>query len=576
MTTHSRDKKTPARQLAAAKARRRAQVHGLGPRQKDGAPRPFFPEQRKMSPAPRVDPRKTSSPPEAAILALTRMGFGPSPSSLADFQTLGATDAQRFQAYVEQQLDPDSIDDGAADARLAQSGFTTLGKSVPQLWADHFQHEGDWSVVMQPFFETIRATWVRAIHSKRQLFELMVDFWHNHFNVYADDVPFGPVWPHTDRDAIRANALGNFREMVEAVTKTPAMLFYLDNAFNSSEDANENFARELLELHVMGAESYLGSVDPASVPLDDNGVPVGYTEADVVEVARCLTGWTMKSDWVHWEFEDTGEFFYHAPWHDTGAKRVIGLDIPANQGDMQDGRDMLDWICAHPATAHFVALKMCRRVMADFPPEEVVDAAAATFLAHVGSTDQIAQVLRTILLHPLYLQTWGDKVKRPFEAVVSMFRGAGMDLAFNLGDEFTNWFLWEFIATGQPLFSWHPPNGYPDTKFAWNTTSPRVMTWRMANMLVGLWDEANDDYLFDFSARTPAGVRTAREIVDHWAQEILGRSPSESEQASLLAFMAQGASPDVDLPELGTDWETDERLRTLIALIMMCPSFLVK
>ena len=239
------------------------------------------------------------SPPSAAVIALTRLGFGPSPGAIADFQALGATDAQRFQAYIDQQLDPSSIDDSTADARIAQSNFQTLGKNVFQLWTEHLMAE-DWEIVMQPLWETTHVTWLRAVHSKRQLFELMVDFWHNHFNVYADDIPFGPVWVHTDRDAIRAHALGNFRQMVEAVTRTPAMLFYLDNAFNSEEDANENFARELLELHILGAEAYYGSMDPGDVPTDGNGVPLGYTEADVIEVARCLTGWTVNSDWVHW------------------------------------------------------------------------------------------------------------------------------------------------------------------------------------------------------------------------------------------------------------------------------------
>lgn len=508
-------------------------------------------------------------------VALTRLGFGPSPQARIDYQALGATEAQRYQAFIDAQLAPSSIDDGAAASRLAAAGFQTLNKTIPQLWADHFQAE-DWDVVMQPFSETVRATWIRAIHSKRQLFELMVDFWHNHFNVYADDIPFGPVWVHTDRDVIRPHALGNFRQMVEAVSRSPAMLFYLDNAFNSQEDANENYARELLELHVMGAGSYLGSVDPGSVPVDDDGVPVGYTEADVIEVARCLTGWTFNSTWVHWEFGETGEFMFHEPWHDSGSKRVVGLDLPAGRGAEIDGQDMLDWICAHPATARFVSTKICRRVMADHPPQAVLDAATATFLSHVDAPDQIAQVLRTILEHPTFLQTWGDKVKRPFELAVSMFRGAELDLPFTLDEGFTGWFLWEYYQTGQPLFSWHPPNGYPDSKHAWNSTSPRVMGWRLANLLVSMWDDDADGHLFDLVGRVPAGSRSASALVDFWSDTILGRPLPGGERSPLVAFMAQGADPDADLPLGQGDWETDERLRALVALILMCPSFLWK
>ncbi len=580
-------KKIPSRVDRWSRARLNKAVGTAGPRpghgsSQGGMPRGLFAEKPTMvggSTTAAAGPSKAlPSPPSAAIIALTRLGFGPSPSALADFQALGATDAQRFQAYIDQQLNPAGIDDSAADARVAQSGFETLGKNVLQLWTEHLM-SADWEIVMQPLWETTQATWLRAVHSKRQLFELMTDFWHNHFNVYADDVPFGPVWVHTDRDAIRAHALGNFREMVEAVTRTPAMLFYLDNAFNSAEDANENYARELLELHILGSEAYYGSIDPANVPTDGNGVPMGYTEADVIEVARCLTGWTVNSDWVHWEFGQTGEFMYHAPWHDTDAKQVVGLQIPADQGDQQDARDMLDWLCAHPATARFVAGKICRRVMADFPPLEVLDAAAATFLANVDAPDQIAQTLRTILEHPLFLQTWADKVKRPFEIAASMLRGASFDLPFVLGNDnaanLTGWFLWEYYQTGQPLFGWHPPNGYPDSKFAWNTTSPRVMTWRIANMLVSIWDEQADDYYFDLLSRTPASSRTAEEIVDFWSVEILGRGLPAAERGPLVSFMAQDTPADEDLP-LGSDWQVDERLRALVALILMCPTFLWK
>lgn len=565
-------------QLLRTRRRRDRRRGRLKPRVKDGMPRPLWPEPRTMVESRAGAAKTPPSPPSPMIIALTRLGFGPSPQAMADFQALGATDAQRYQAYINQQLAPSTIDDSAAVTRLAACGFQTLGKTVPQLWADHFLAE-EWDDIMQPLWESVGATWVRAIHSKRQLFELMVDFWHNHFNVFADDVPFGPVWVHTDRDAIRAHALGNFRQMVEAVTRTPAMLFYLDNVFNSQEDANENFARELLELHVMGADSYLGSVDPATVPTDGNGVPVGYTEADVIEVARCLTGWTVNSQWAHWEFGETGEFFFHEDWHDTGAKRVIGLDLPAGRTAAQDGQAMLDWVCAHPATARFVATKICRRVMADNPPQAVIDAAAATFLAQVDAPDQIAQVLRTILEHPSFLQTWGDKVKRPFEIAVSMFRGATFDLPFSLGDEFSGWFLWEYYQTGQPLFSWHPPNGYPDSKFAWNTTSPRVMTWRLANLLVTMWSEdAESGFIFDLAGRTPTGVRSANQIVDHWSLEILGRPLPPGERGPLVSFMAQDAHPDTPL-EIGNydaHWETHERLHALVALILMCPSFLWK
>ena len=160
-----------------------------------------------------------------------------------------------------------------------------------------------------------------------------------------------------------------------------------------------------------------------------------------------------------------------------------------------------------------------------------------------------------------------------------MLRGASFDLPFVLGNDnaanLTGWFLWEYYQTGQPLFGWHPPNGYPDSKFAWNTTSPRVMTWRIANMLVSIWDEQADDYYFDLLSRTPASSRTAEEIVDFWSVEILGRGLPAAERGPLVSFMAQDTPADEDLP-LGSDWQVDERLRALVALILMCPTFLWK
>jgi uncharacterized protein (DUF1800 family) len=543
---------------------------------RDGVPAPLFPVRRSMRRPRRqlggpVD-KEVPAPPPAAVVALTRTAFGPRPGDVEAFDALGATDPERLTAYVDQQLDPASIDDSAAEARIAESGFETLEKSLEQLWQEHTLAE-DWEVHMQPFWETQLATFLRAIHSERQLLEVMADFWHNHFSVFADDSPEGSVWVHSDRDAIRAHALGNFRQMVEAVTRTPAMLFYLDNAFNSAEDANENYARELLELHTLGADAYLGSLPQSQVPVDGDGWPVGWVEEDVIGAARCLTGWTVDTQWVHWEFGETGTFLYWDEWHDHDPKTVVGLDLPADRPPMQDGWDLLDRICRHPATGRHLAAKLCRRLLGDSPPEAVVDAAAAVFTASWQAPDQIAQVVRTIVSSPEFLATWGDKVKRPFEIAAGAFRGAGGDLPFRLDDGATQWFYWEYYQTGQPLFSWQPPNGFPDFKEAWNTTSPRVMCWRLANFFVQVWDDVGEVYYFDLLAQTPAGVRSAQALVDFWSERILGRPLPDGDEQKLVAFMAQEANPFDDLP-IRTDWETQERLRALVALILMSPSFL--
>lgn len=543
----------------------------------DGLPTPLIPTPRTMRDVQPLAPETQAvpSPPSAASLVYSRLAFGPAAGDIAAFNALGATDAQRLQVWVNQQTNPASINDTVANNRIAQSGFTTLNKSLTQLWADHVVPDNlPWEEVMRPFYETTYATFLRAIFSKRQLFEVMVEFWHIHFSVYADGSPNGPVWPHTDRDVIRAQALGNFRQMLEGIAKSPAMLYYLNNNNNSQEDPNENYARENFELHTMGAEAYYGSLAPNLVPRDANNIPLGYTETDVIEAARCLTGWTVSDRSWDPVFGDTGNFYYHAPWHDQGAKTVVGLAIPANQPPLKDGQDLFTRLANHPATARFIAKKLCRRLIGDSPPQSVVDAAAATFAANVNAADQIARVVRTIVLAPEFLTTWGDKIKRPFDIAVSMFRGTGGDLPFVINDSATEYFYWTYYQTGMPLFAWQTPNGYPDFKAAWSSTAPRVTCWRLVNMLIQV-DDVNSVYYFDILGQTPASARSAQELVTYWTERIMGRPAAPAEEAELVEFMAQGFNPNLDLP-LATDGDTQTRLRALVALICMTPSFLFR
>lgn len=188
-----------------------------------------------------------------AVRVLNHLTYGATSTSLAEFNALGANDTARLTAFVDQQLNPAAINDSALDTRLANAGYSTLSKSLTQLWADHILPDPAYDIRMRPAWEAQRATLVRAVHSKRQLQELVIGFWHNHFNVMATDFDSGPVFMHYHRDVIRANALGNFRTMLEAVAQSTSMLYFLDNASNTRSGPNENFARELLELHTFGA-----------------------------------------------------------------------------------------------------------------------------------------------------------------------------------------------------------------------------------------------------------------------------------------------------------------------------------
>ncbi|MDX1502779.1 MAG: DUF1800 domain-containing protein [Thermoanaerobaculia bacterium] len=514
------------------------------------------------------------APPPLGVVAWSRIGFGPTPGDLVAFQALGATDDERLEALVEQQLDPASIPDTDAETRIAASGYQTLAKSRAQLWADHVTAGPPWSERMRPVREIALASFLRAVYSRRQLVEVLADFWHNHFNVYAWDFWTGPTWVHYDRDVIRAHLLGNFRQMLEAVAKSPPMLFYLDNWTSAADGPNENYSRELLELHTLGSEHYLGTLPASQVPLDGGGTPVAFVDEDVFALTRCLTGWSIAGDpW--WDPSNgDGSFLFRAGWHDGGAKTLLGVELPAGQPGEQDGQDALDLLAAHPGTGRHIARKLCRRLIGDEPPVSIVETAAQLFTAQVSAPDQLEQVVRVILLSDEFKTTWGDKVRRPFEIVVGAMRAGGADFPFVDGDPDTDTFDWLYYNTGQDLFSWRAPNGYPDAKEDWVSTGPRVMCWRLLNWLVDSRDDL-DNYRLDAFAQTPAGVRSANALVDFWVDRVLGRTIADGDRQELVELMAQGHNPDFDLP-LDTDTSTRERLQALLGLIFMMPEFLWK
>jgi uncharacterized protein (DUF1800 family) len=502
--------------------------------------------------------------PAPAIVALNRMGFGPRSGDIAEFNGLGETPAERIQAHVYRQLHPWTVDDSACNARISAAGFSTINKSRQQLWADHVESGVGWSERMRPFFEVERLTFLRAVHSRRQLVEVLADFWHNHFNVYGYDYYCGPMWVHYDRDVIRGNLLGNFRHMLEDVARSTCMLYYLDNYTSSNAGPNENWARELFELHTLGAENYLGVRRQADVPLDGQGRPVGYVDDDVFEATRCFTGWSF--DW------DTGLFDYRGDWHDHFQKSILGTYIPPNQAAEKDGLDVLDAVAYHPGTARHISRKLCQRFISDDPPQNAVDAAAAVFEAAKYDGSQLLQVVNTILMSSEFLDTWGEKIKRPFDVAVNAMRAADAQFTFELGESEFDSFLWRYDQAGQPLFSWRAPDGYPDHKEDWQSAAPRVMLWRLCNWLLDVEDD-DDQHLLDVVGQTPSWIRSARGMADFWIDRALGQAMPLSERDEIVAFMAQGHNPDYDLP-VDSDRYTRERLRAMVALIFMSPSFL--
>ncbi len=542
----------------------------------------------RRSGAPESTQGDSLAPPAMAVLALTRLGFGPTAGDVAAFNALGGTDLERLTAWVDLQLAPAGIADTACDARLATSGFSTLGKTLTQLFLDHHVADPPWEERIRPATETELATWTRAVYSKRQLYEVLVDFWHNHFNVYAWEFIEAPVWVHYDRDVIRAHAVGNFRQMLEAVAKAPAMQVYLDNYINFAAEAggnpvgsNENFARELIELHCLGAESSYGNLPREQVPGYPN--PTGYCQQDVVDVARALTGWTFAIDWVQWDcpegLDNDGHFFYCDEAHDILPKQVLGTMIPGGGSAAADGATVLDRLASHPAAGRFIARKLCRRLVGDFPPQSLVDSAAALFTAQWQAPDQIRQVVRHIVLSSEFQTTWGEKVKRPFEIAASALRAGGASFpftAFAADQDAVNSFHWFFEAGGQALFSWHPPNGYPDVRGAWQSANPRVALWRLVNWLVEADANDADRFLDIVNATLASPARSATEIVDLWMPRVFGRPLAGADRDELIDFMAAGHNPAFALPIEVNTWPeyTQDRLRALVGLMFMSPEFL--
>jgi uncharacterized protein (DUF1800 family) len=397
---------------------------------------------------------------------LNRIGYGARPGDVARVRETG------LAQFIDAQLTPERVPDPTMAARLA--GFETLTLSSRQIAEDYYmpalmarreaqrdagRADPQASTSSQPdnrernprtpeqmaaarkqrdvMAELTNHKILRAAYSERQLQEVMTDFWFNHFNVFAAKGPTGQYLTEYERDTIRPHALGTFRDLLGATAKSPAMLFYLDNWQSVDPDAaermaarresaqrrfgarmpsgqamqtpqkqpqrrglNENYGRELMELHTLGVDG-------------------GYTQQDVVNVARAFTGWTID------EPRRGGGFRFEERWHDDRDKIVLGHRITA--GGQADGEQVLDILARHPSTARFIATKLARRFVADTPPPALVERAAATFRQTGGN---IRDVVRTILTSPEFFaaDAYRAKVKTPFEFVVSAIRATGADV----------------------------------------------------------------------------------------------------------------------------------------------------
>jgi len=559
-----------------------------------------------------------SGPPPANAW-LGRATFGCTANDLAAFNALGANDAARWTAWVTQQLSPATIADGACDARVASANFQALNLSPNQLWTTHHSDTSNYSHRMLPVAEVECMTIIRQTYSQRQLFEVMVDFWHDHFSVFGWDYDGGPLFPAFDalfRDTSAGKGVfGNFKSLLMEVGKSASMMYMLDLYSSTASGPNENYARELCELHALGAINYAGVVEPDqltgqySLPTgtaaDGGAIRLQYVDNDIYQVTSALSGWTISgSTWPYTAIDNQplGAYAFDNNAHYKYQLFFLNRYIPANNGQTA-GVDVFNWLAAHPGVATFIATKMCRRLVGDNPTPTLVSNVASVFLQNYAAPNQLQLTTQAILTSPEFLATWGQKMKRPGVALVGALRALGAD--FTPVPDLDNpnplyrtntWttsdaVMYALQSAGHRPFYWPAPNGYPDVQTAWASTGTLGMTLRMLGQIVETTQDRNvggSPYLADVQGQTlaaipVAGDRTAANVAGLWCDRILGYRPANVYNAA-TDFMRQNALA-TDVLDLTTDaWDvnhlskhyTKSRLRSMIALILCSPEFLTR
>jgi uncharacterized protein (DUF1800 family) len=514
------------------------------------------------------------------VHVLNRIGFGARPGDVEHVRQIG------LQKYIEQQLHPERVDDPGMDARLADLRTIGLGS---RLISEQFEQpllelrrerkqetasnrkeqtasNGDKPRDSQPpdpaqqeiqqkangvLIELDEQKLLRAIYSNRQLQEALTDFWFNHFNVDARKGRDRFLLTEYERETIRPNVLGKFRDLLDATAKSPAMLFYLDNWLSADPSGphgdsrrpgftgagrgrfaapmpmprpaaqantprkglNENYARELMELHTLGVDG-------------------GYTQKDVTEVARAFTGWTIENP------RQGGAFRFEPRIHDEGVKTVLGHRIKSG-GGMSDGEQVLDILAAHPSTARFIATKLARRFVSDTPPPALVDRLSSRFRETGGD---LRAVMMALLTSPEFLgpDAYRAKVKTPFEFVVSAVRVTGDQIAD------VRPLVRSLQDLGMPLYQCQPPTGYKDTADAWANTGALVSRMNFALALASgrLPALAGNRQLAGGAQPAPSPVAqdfSAAHAVDGWVASVeaaLAHDLSDTTRATIAKATA--------------------------------------
>lgn len=449
---------------------------------------------------------------------LSRAAYGPWPGDLEYIKQIGT------RAWLDEQLDYDKIKDDACQLRAKR--FETI----------HLD-PGTCFEYKRPVLtrELAAHAIVRAVYSKRQLFEVMVGFWSDHLNISINKGDCLYFKPSDDRLVVRPHALGNFRDLIHASVLSPAMLVYLDGKENKKPTPdsipNENAARELLELHTLGVRG-------------------GYTQKDVYETARCLTGWTIQTGWQR------GKENFQPSLHDNGEKTVLGHKIEAGLYE-KDLEKLLDIVCYHPSTAQHIATKLVHKFVSDDPPSRLVAELAEIFTHTRG---EIKPMVLALFTSQEFREAKGEKLKRPFHYVVSALRMTG-------ADTYAHEELIEYISRmGQGPFSYPTPDGYPDKPEPWLGTM--LWRWNFASALVSnsipsvqvslprliaaVQEEPASASVHLPAQPAIAATSLARKIdCSRLFAYFAGRRPSNTELSALQTFVGAERTEDVSAAVIG-------------------------
>jgi uncharacterized protein (DUF1800 family) len=530
------------------------------------------------------------SAPSFERLALNRVTFGACEADMSAVRERG------WIAWVADQLRPPAGDEDAVAAHLKpqtlrikyavqlpagsspgwpavdeRRRFNYLGADISTIWKMVSQTEisiapNERARIQQ---ELNAATWIRNTHARYQLREFMADFWNNHFNVgRQEDVYASAALAVYDAEVIRPRVFGNFRDLLEAVATSAAMLRYLNNAASGSAMPTENYARELLELHTLGQGAYLGvnAAVPRNVFIDGEEVAAGFTDADVIQAARALSGWTI----AHGQAGEagvlpfTGKFVYNPAQHNGTAGFFMGVDLAPLTLPMAQGRRVLDIVSAHPATATYICTKLGRRIFGDRPPQSVIERAVAVWMTNQRAPDQIARVLSTILLDDEIGRS-AAKLRRPYEKIIALYRATGTTVNAYDG-------AYDALASlGDGLYAWPTPEGRPDSDTAWLAASANLKFWNLMFDTLG-----HPSFRTTLADQTPASASASPEsIVAHWVSRLVGSALRPESMAALIQDV-QGPIGVMAAYRSGGIAHIENALRRLVVLIATAPEFAMR